>query len=115
VDPEAAMMPIPILSVQPLVENAVKHGIAPKPTGGLVRLKASLDDRGALCICVSDTGDGFHGRSKSGVGLDNVSRRLQLCYGAEARLEIQSGADGCAVSFVVPAAVTQARTAEVSL
>jgi len=116
VDPEAAMMPIPILSVQPLVENAVKHGIAPKPAGGLVRLRASLNDRGALCICVSDTGDGFHGRSKSGVGLDNVSRRLQLCYGAEARLEIQSGADGCAVSFVVPAvAVTQARTAEVSL
>jgi two-component system sensor histidine kinase LytS len=115
VDPEAALMPIPILSVQPLVENAVKHGISPKPAGGLVRLIASLDQRGALRICVSDTGGGFHGRSKSGVGLDNVSRRLQLCYGAESRLEIQSGADGSTVSFVVPAAaVAQARTAEVS-
>ncbi len=115
VDPDAAMTPIPILSVQPLVENAVKHGIAPKLLGGMVRLEASLDDAGALHIRVSDTGDGFDRHSKSGVGLDNVSRRLQLCYGADARLDIQSDGDGCSVSFVVPAeVVTQARAAEVS-
>jgi two-component system LytT family sensor kinase len=116
VDPDAAAIPIPILSVQPLVENAVKHGIAPKTGGGLVRLEASLDGHGALHIRVSDTGNGFHGNSKSGVGLDNVARRLQLCYGVEARLDIESGVDGCTVSFIVPAAgVLQARAAEVTL
>jgi two-component system LytT family sensor kinase len=115
VDPEAALVPIPILSVQPLVENAVKHGIAPKSAGGLVRLEASLDERGALNIRVSDTGAGFDGRAKFGVGLDNVARRLQLCYGAEARLEVQSGSEGSVVSFVVPgAAAMKVRPAEVS-
>ena len=115
VDPEAVRVPIPILSVQPLVENAVKHGISPKPAGGLVRLEASLDGRGALIIRVRDTGDGFDRNSKFGVGLDNVARRLQLCYGAEARLEVQSGSEGSMVSFAVPgAAVLQARAAEVS-
>jgi two-component system LytT family sensor kinase len=114
VDPEAALMPIPILSVQPLVENAVKHGISPKTAGGLVRLEASLDDHGALRICVRDTGDGFPRQSKFGVGLDNVARRLQLCYGAGARLEIESGAGGSMVSFVVPVAAAQTRAAEVS-
>ena len=89
------MMPIPILSIQPLVENAVKHGISPKPAGGLVRLKASLD-AARRAVHLRER----YGRRiprpfvRSGVGLDNVSRRLQLCYGAEARLDIQSGADG---------------------
>jgi hypothetical protein len=52
---------------------------------------------------VSDTGGGFAAqKSKSGVGMDNVNRRLQLCYGPEACLDIQSGGGGSLVSFVIP-------------
>ena len=98
--------------MQPLVENAVKHGIAPKPNGGVVRLHAFVED-GLLRVSVSDTGAGFSGQSKSGVGLDNVARRLQLCYGTSARLEIESGDRGSSVSFAVPAA-SAARVAEVA-
>ena len=105
VDPEALHIPIPILSIEPLIENAVKHAIAPKVDGGLVRLQASLRD-GSLHVTVSDTGGGFQpSDGKSGVGLENVTRRLQLCYGADAQLHIDSDSTGSSVSFSIPAAV----------
>jgi two-component system, LytTR family, sensor kinase len=106
VDPDALRVAIPILSIQPLIENAVKHGISPKSGGGLIRLEARMDPLGALNIVVSDTGAGFparHGSLKSGVGLENVIRRLQLCYGPEAQFDIRSDTRGSAVSFTIPA------------
>jgi two-component system LytT family sensor kinase len=105
VDPEALPMPIPILSVQPLVENAVKHGIAPKADGGVLRIEAGLDGQ-ALHITVRDTGIGFQNGAgaRNGVGLENVARRLELCYGSEAQLDIRSDTQGSAVSLVIPAA-----------
>jgi two-component system LytT family sensor kinase len=110
VQPEALLTPIPILSIQPLVENAVKHAISPKPGGGLVRLEARLDERGGLRVSVTDTGDGFAQQksAKSGVGIENVTRRLQLCYGPEAQLDIRSNQDGSSVSFVIPSAAASA-------
>jgi LytS/YehU family sensor histidine kinase len=105
VDPEALPIPIPILSVQPLVENAVKHGIAPKAVGGVVRIEARVDAE-ALHVTVRDTGAGFQSDTgvRNGVGLENVARRLELCYGPEAQLDIRSDAKGSAVSLVIPAA-----------
>ncbi|HLX44883.1 MAG TPA: histidine kinase [Bryobacteraceae bacterium] len=116
VEPEALTIPIPILSIQPLVENAVKHAISPKPGGGLVRLEARLDARGGLRVTVTDTGNGFKRQreSKSGVGLENVTRRLQLCYGPEAQLEIQSNQDGSSVSFLIPSPVASAARVELA-
>jgi two-component system LytT family sensor kinase len=118
VEPEALRVAIPILSIQPLVENAVKHGISPKPEGGLIDLEGRLEPDGGLRITVRDTGAGFPANrgSKSGVGLENVVRRLQLCYGAEARLEIESDANGSSVSFTIPAsaAVGEPRPVEVT-
>jgi len=111
---DAMLVPIPILSIQPLVENAVKHGISPRPEGGLVRLEAAVDERGVLRVSVSDTGRGFQATAKSGVGLDNVSKRLQLCYGPEARLEIQSDARGSIVSFAAPSGSMAGRAVEVA-
>ncbi len=103
VEPDALPVPIPILSIEPLIENAVKHAIAPKVGGGLVRLEARLEE-GALHVTVSDTGSGFHPLDglKSGVGLENVTRRLQLCYGADAQLHVDSSASGSRVSFSIP-------------
>jgi len=102
VEPDALHMPIPILSIEPLIENAVKHGIAPKVEGGLVRLHVTLQN-GSLRVAVSDTGAGFQASNeKSGVGLENVTRRLQLCYGPDAQLHIESSPEGCQVWFTIP-------------
>jgi len=117
VEPAALRTPIPILSIQPLIENAVKHGISPQPAGGLVRLEARVAS-GLLHIAISDTGGGFSGQgggfsgqhagaaAKSGVGLDNVNRRLQLCYGPETRVAVRSGRGGSSVSFAIPLSQT---------
>ena len=98
---------IPVLSIQPLVENAVKHGVAAKQGKGAVRLVVETTDEGTW-IKVQDSGPGFpQSRSDkgtgAGVGLDNVRQRLQLCYGAAARLNITAHAAGTTVSFLVPA------------
>jgi len=116
VDPDALNIPIPILSIEPLIENAVKHAIAPKVDGGTVRLRASLQPH-ALQVTVSDTGSGFRTAegAKSGVGLENVTRRLQLCYGAESQIDIQSDANGSSVSFSIPVNVSVARPLEAVL
>ena len=113
--PDALSAPIPVLSIQPLVENAVKHGIAPLPQGGLIRIEARREASGELRISVRDTGAGFARTApgtihNGGVGLDNVARRLELCYGSGARLDVQSGSGGTVVSFSIPA--THAPTAE---
>jgi LytS/YehU family sensor histidine kinase len=116
VDPEALHVPIPILSIEPLIENAVKHAIAPKVEGGVVRLRARLEQN-ALHVTVSDTGAGFRPAdgAKSGVGLDNVTRRLQLCYGAESQINIQSDASGSSVSFSIPVTASVLRPLEAVL
>ncbi len=116
VDPEALHVPIPILSIEPLIENAVKHAIAPKVEGGTVRLRASLQSN-ALHVTVSDTGSGFpaDGGAKAGVGLENVTRRLQLCYGAESQIHIESDTTGSSVSFLIPVNVNVSRPLEAVL
>ncbi len=102
VAPDVLSLPIPILSIQPLVENAVKHGIAPKTGGGVVTIEACLDPPGTLSVTVRDTGAGFAKNESGGVGLENVTRRLELYYGSESRLRIHSGPEGCQVSFAIP-------------
>jgi LytS/YehU family sensor histidine kinase len=109
IDAAALSIQIPILSVQPLVENAVKHGVAPHSEPGHLRLSAKVLPDGGVRIRVDDTGEGFarvHTDYRSpgtGVGLDNVRQRLRLCYGEEVELEIQSGPEGTSVGFLIPA------------
>jgi sensor histidine kinase YesM len=72
----------PPMMVQTLVENAIKHGLEPKPEGGHLRVAAEIV-HGKLQMTVADTGLGF-GKAASagtGVGLANIRERLQLLYG----------------------------------
>ena len=98
---------IPVLSVQPLVENAVKHGVAAKQGKGFVRLTVEEKEAG-LWIKVQDSGPGFQakpadGAGGAGVGLDNVRQRLRLCYGDAAALNVKTDSAGTVVSFLIPA------------
>ena len=107
VTPEAQSVTIPILSIQPLVENAVKHGIAPLAGGGLIQISASIGSEGALLISVRDSGPGFSKANRAGIGLENVERRLELCYGGDARLTIESNGSLTEVSVRIPAVLAK--------
>ena len=91
---------IPSLIVQPLVENAIKHGIARARAGGMVSVSARVDTSSptpVLRIIVCNTGGILTGREpwdEGGVGLSNVERRLDCYYGDQARLTLTSGTSG---------------------
>jgi two-component system sensor histidine kinase LytS len=106
IDPAARTVRIPALSVQPLVENAVKHGVSAQVGGGFVRVEAAMRE-GAVQVVVTDSGPGFdRGRGSkppgAGVGLDNVRQRLRLCFGDAAELHITSRDGLTRVAFQVP-------------
>jgi two-component system LytT family sensor kinase len=108
---------IPILSIQPLVENAVKHGVSAKMKGGRVTVRAHVSDK-QLLVAVSDTGNGFDPNQASegiGIGLENVRRRLLLSYGAGMAFDIASNADGSSVSFQIPVLAEHAAASNVEV
>jgi two-component system, LytTR family, sensor kinase len=82
---------VPSLLLQPLVENAVRHGIAPIRGGGQVTIRA-MRTEARLRIAVEDTGVGFDPSSTApdGVGLTNARRRLEVRYGSAASLTLSS-------------------------
>ena len=97
---------IPMLSIQPLVENAVKHGVAPRMGTGFVRLSITAD-ADVISVTVSnseefDTKALTHARSDGGIGLANVRRRLELCYGEESRFKAQAENGVTNVGFFLP-------------
>jgi signal transduction histidine kinase len=80
-------MPVPPMMLQPLVENAIKHGLEPKVGGGHIMVQATQED-GSLKLTVADTGLGLNASasdaSDTHVGLANVRERLQALYGERA-------------------------------
>lgn len=93
VSDEAARVELAPLLLQPLVENAVMHGIDPSEVGGRVEIRATMDADGSLGIEVRDNGVGIQDNapaSGSGVGLANIRDRLRSLYGADARLVLAS-------------------------
>ncbi len=86
-------MEIPPLLLQPLVENAIKHGISPSIPGGDLVIRATSEDEG-IAFEVWNSGEPFLPRQNgSGIGIKNLRSRLDLAYGREACLTI--GPAGC--------------------
>ena len=100
-------MPLSPMLLQPLVENAIRHGLEPKIEGGNVTVSARVEE-GALRIEVTDTGLGFGvatDTSGSGSGLANVRARLKALYGDAAKLTIDqlaAPATGTKISLFIP-------------
>ena len=106
IDESAMHTEVPVLSIQPLVENAVRHGVACREGDGFVRLRIRNE---AQSVLVSVSNSGVFGESQAdlrgnGVGLENVRRRLVLRYGAASDLDISSVDDVTTVRFLLPAA-----------
>jgi hypothetical protein len=103
--PEAMTVRVPVMLLQTVVENAIKHGIAELPAGGDLRIVATLRD-GTLHIDVENTRPERTGRvfRGEGVGLDNAAERLRLLFGAKASLELDlSRADIAIARITIPA------------
>jgi len=88
---------VPSLILQPLVENAIRHGIAEKPGPGRVDLDARLDNN-RLVIHVSNDGPEFPPRIREGFGLRNIRSRLERLYGADASFSLLGKPGGGAVA-----------------
>ena len=94
----------PSMMIQSLVENAIKHGLEPKPEGGLLSVRAEIV-HGKLAVTVADTGLGFGkaATAGTGIGLNNIRERLQLLYGNKAQMTITGNSpSGTVVTLVVP-------------
>jgi Histidine kinase len=94
----------PAMMMQTLVENAIRHGLEPKPEGGALGVRAEIV-HGRLQVTVADTGVGFGagGTSGTGVGLVNIRERLQLLYGDKATLTVAANQpSGTVVTITVP-------------
>jgi len=87
--PWADAVALPPLLLQPLVENAVKHGIAPCPQGGELRIGVQRQGR-ALLLRVANTGAPFHPNAPAGTGLTNLRERLSLLPGLEGSLSLRA-------------------------
>lgn len=98
---------IPSLIVQPLVENAIKHGISKEKNGGKVEISANLQTENGevfLKLSVADTGFGLEkDENPRGIGLSNVEQRLQNYYGNSAKLNLEKNQPkGTIATIILP-------------
>jgi hypothetical protein len=98
IEPEAMGCLVPTLVLQPLVENALQHGLEPSPDGGTVRVTARRRET-KLVLEVEDDGVGLKenetkGVLGGGIGLSNLRARLEALYGDQQRMEVVSRAEG---------------------
>ncbi|MFW6085154.1 MAG: sensor histidine kinase, partial [Gemmatimonadota bacterium] len=109
VDPATLDARIPNLILQPLVENAVRHGVAPRADPGWIGIRAARHD-GELRVTIEDDGPGLPEADAdgltpagAGVGLANCRARLEQLYGDRGRLDLRSSpAGGLLVSLRIP-------------
>jgi sensor histidine kinase YesM len=109
---------IPPLLIQPLVENAIRHGVGARTEGGWVKISAEEKD-GLYCICIEDNGVGMgadrleqlldHERkTPHGVGLKNIMKRLKFEYNSTISIDSVPGR-GTKVTISIPSVVNPAR------
>ena len=122
VAPEALGTPVPPMAVQTLVENAVRHAVAPNPDGGTVRITVAPEASGArgpgvrgpgVRVEVGDTGRGAGTAAPgAGTGLANTDERLRLLFGPGAALDVdRDDAGGWTVAFTLPGVTASGREA----
>jgi two-component system LytT family sensor kinase len=106
---------VPSMLLQPIVENCLKHGLAPKLGGGKIQLRTATRD-GRLHIEIEDNGVGISEEKMphvyvEGIGLSNVRERLRVLYGTDFHLDIQSRpGEGTVIRIDVPALVPATQT-----
>jgi LytS/YehU family sensor histidine kinase len=104
VPPELSGLPLPPMLLQPVVENAIKHGIEPKIAGGEVSVTATRQgDR--LLLAVTDNGLGVRATraaGSTGLGLSNLRQRLSTMHGMHATLAIEDRHPGTRVTIDLP-------------
>jgi LytS/YehU family sensor histidine kinase len=103
--PNACQALVPSFLVQPLVENAIKHGVAPSREPTEIAINASVED-GELCIivrnCIPDGAERAKIRGRPGVGLLNVRRRLEAVYGTRATLAATAEEEAYVARICIP-------------
>lgn len=114
-DPDVASTPVPAFTIQTIVENAVKHGLEKRRSGGFLKITCRRVTGGNVEIVVADNGIGIPAlferqqdlladRSFYGIGLRNISGRLEQLYGRSDLLEIKSShEEGTLVRLLLPA------------
>ena len=101
VDETAAARSLPPLVLQPLVENALRHGLGGRIDGGTIHISVRATD-GALAVTVEDDGAGFPPGWREGTGLGNLRQRLRTLYGDDAKLQTSAQCSGASVTVIVP-------------
>jgi two-component system, LytTR family, sensor kinase len=105
ISPETLDASVPNMILQPLVENAIKHGLAPRVAGGKVEIGAARSN-GHLELSVSDDGIGIPSGDvenlHEGVGLSNTRRRLRHLYGDKHKFELAADKSGLKVNLTIP-------------
>jgi two-component system, LytTR family, sensor kinase len=111
IDEETLEAFVPSMLLQPIVENCLKHGLAPKLEGGKIKLRTTNRD-GRLQIEIEDNGVGISEEKMphvyvEGIGLSNVRERLRVLYGADFRLHIESRpGEGTLIKIDIPELVS---------
>jgi signal transduction histidine kinase len=101
VEPAAGAVLAPPLILQPLVENAVRHGLADRPEGGRIALGARVEGE-QLVLTVEDDGAGQPAEEGTGIGVSSVRERLRVLYGDAASIETGPRARGFGVTLRLP-------------
>ena len=103
IGPGAALCVVPPLLLQPLVENAVKHGVADRVDGGTIVVEATRDGGQLRIVVENPLDEDAPSRRGSGMGLDNVRRRLDVYGAREARLDAVRDGEMFRVALTMPA------------
>lgn len=121
IPPQLLQCQIPCFCIQPLVENAIVHGLEPKKGKGTLAIQVFEKEEKQMEICIIDNGVGFTEipdvrsiassaeDTHTHIGLKNLDKRLELLFGASARLRVESTPNVCtSISFTIPIAKEEA-------